>query len=235
LFGNYLSKKQAAMAPSIDSTSWEKAFYGVESDRGFTDSRFDLKTNFAAHENPSFHSHGSVDSRDLSPSAGLQNGSYSMLLAAVPDQPSVASPLVSLPVPKTLHMDATAKEHFLAKVSYRGNPELSELWLVCLKGRSYSKEKPLTVSPDLKVLIDGKSADKFVYPCRWMPYQLPAGKDSVPFNYCFPLMPSELPGKISAIDISLKGLSDGSLDIDDLSVEIRTLPRNPLPNRCAIY
>ncbi len=51
IFGSYLKNDTV---PSFTSSSWEKAFYGVENDRGFTDSRYDVKLDRKRHGTASF-------------------------------------------------------------------------------------------------------------------------------------------------------------------------------------
>jgi hypothetical protein len=49
-------------------------------------------------------------------------------------------------------------------------------------------------------------------------------------------MPSLLPGKISAFDVSFEALQNrGDLKIDDCALEILTLPANPLVHRQSVF
>lgn len=259
IYGSYAEPKGSLTVPSIDSTSWEKSFYGVENDKGLTDCRYDLKfesgitvegkssagesaevdSEVSSTKDTSYTS-GGRRSTDLSPAAGIQKGRYSILLAAVPGDAARKIQIEKLGQ-KTLQIDKNMK--LSASISETEKIFKDDVWIVRLRGKSestfFSYHKKV-VNPSMSILLD-KDGEKLTYPVRWLPRQLPNDAKLRRFDYCFPLMPAQLPGKITGFDLSFhcppgrSGNQHSKLIVSDLSLEIFVLPNNPLVNKTGIY
>ena len=235
IFGTYLPKIKSTTVGSLDSSSWEKAFYGVESDRTLTDPRYDLGVDFSSHQKASLiNAQGAA--ADLSETAGMQTGSYSALLVAAASSNEISSPRLAQGLPQQLQVESTSAKKFAIGLETSSPVKQSELWMVRLKGQSQSASSGTCVEPTINVVVEDKDGKSINYPCRWLPRCLPAGSEFGAFDYCFPLMPSLLPGKITALDISFEGRQGpGILKIENLALEVLPLPVNPLVHKSRVY
>jgi hypothetical protein len=75
LFGTYNVEPDSVLIPDVTTASWEKAFYGVENDKGFSDPRYDSRLDSVAATSYDI---------DLSPAPGMQTGRYNIHLLAGP-------------------------------------------------------------------------------------------------------------------------------------------------------
>jgi hypothetical protein len=243
IFGNFLKKN---MFPSILSSSWEKAFYGVESDRGFTDSRYDVKLDLWRHASAAFVSKNGKLDGDLSPAPGLQSGTYNLLLTGAksePSEPNNQAVVLSEPLPLKVSMPVGAKKMFSSAISSRLPANANEVWLFRLKGKSFATcalKNNVVVEPKINVLLTDKSGQTLVYPCRWLPRFLPNQTSPVSFDYCFPMMPSLLKEKVASVQILLMrtdsdAVAGSSLEIEDLGFEILPVSQNPISNKSHFY
>lgn len=73
IFGEYNVQHDSVAIPAVDFASWEKAFYGVENDYGFSDPRYDTRISSLA-----------ATSYDSDPAPGMQPGRYNIHLLAGP-------------------------------------------------------------------------------------------------------------------------------------------------------
>ncbi len=240
IFGNYLKEN---MYPSIHSSSWEKAFYGVESDRGFTDSRYDVKLDLARHTSASFASKNGNLNGDLSPTPGLQSGTYNLLLTGAKKESSKLNNqkvVLSEPLPLKVCIPSGATKMFSAGISSRLPANANEIWLFRMKGKSFSLKNNVVVEPKINVLLTDKSGQTLVYPSRWLPRFLPNQASPVCFDYCFPMMPSLLKEKVASVQVLLTRADSDSdagstLEIEDLGFEILPVANNPISNRSQFY
>lgn len=90
IFGTYNVDRDAVLVPALTLASWEKAFYGVENDGGFSDPRYDYRLPSMAATNYDL---------DLSPVPGMQTGRYNIHL--------LAGPFVSTPAPEPTTVPST--------------------------------------------------------------------------------------------------------------------------------
>jgi len=244
LFGVYIPnipnmpskpKKQSATVGSLDTSSWEKSFYAVESDRTLTDPRYDLSVDFSNRKAAILIGKDNKE-RGASPAPGPPAGSLCALLVASAELKKAAAPKLALPLPKMLTVEAGSIKKHQTRLLAGDSIAQSEIWLIRLKGRSSSLGDRACVKPSINVLVGKQDGSHVTYPCRWMPRELPAAESPLCFDYCFPLMPSLLPGKISAFDVSFEALQNrGDLKIDDCALEILTLPANPLVHRQSVF
>lgn len=233
VFGNYNPVK---LLPSIESSSWEKAFYGVENDRGFTDSRYDVKQDTVRHMNARLVSVTKKSEADLSPSPGIQTGAYNMLLSAVPLKNLPHTFSFNAPLPKKLSLKNREAQTFQTALLSAPDAGPHDVWLFRLKGKSSAPNSPHTniiVEPKLTVHLSNDSVKTIDYACRWLPRSLPSYVQPTAFDYCFPMMPGLLKEKIASIEVSLERKDFGSapnmsLEIDDLELEVESIYGNPV-------
>ncbi|PZM85351.1 MAG: hypothetical protein DKT66_03975 [Candidatus Melainabacteria bacterium] len=233
VFGNYDPVK---LLPSVDSSSWEKAFYGVENDRGFTDSRYDVKQNIVRHTNSRLVSANKKSEADLSPSPGIQTGSYNLLLSAVPRMNSPQTFSLNAPLPRKLSLKNGEAKTFRTALLSRPAAGPNDVWLFRLKGKSSASNAlhaNIIVEPKLTVHLSNASVKTITYPCRWLSRNLPNYAEPTAFDYCFPMMPGLLKEKIASIEVSLERKDFGSaanmsLEIDDLELEVESIYGNPV-------
>lgn len=232
VFGSYLPEREF---PTYLNSSWEKAFYGVENDRGFTDSRYDFKFAAAAPRGSSSAS----SSPDLSSSPGLQTGTFNLLLLCDKAELPKSKPAFAKPLPSRLGIAAGADNTYKLDVLNPDGFTADEIWLVRFWGRARSSKGEPLVEPKLKVLLTSRSGKNLIYPSRWMPRQLPNSKEPVLFDYSFPMKPSLLQEKISALEISFectRGAAEpGLLEIEDLHLDIQPIASNPISHRSKIF
>lgn len=236
IFGSYTPKKKSTTVGSLDSSSWEKAFYGVESDRRLSDPRYDLGIDFSGHKKASFINARGATADDLSEAAGRQTGSYATMLVAAARPKAVSSPCLAKGLPEKLQVESNSAKKFTVGLQTLSVSNPSELWLVRLKGLSQSTASAVCVEPTITMVVEEKDGKSVNYSCRWMPRRLPAGDELSAFDYCFPLMPSLLGGKITAANISFEGRQQpGILKIENLALEILPLPVNPLVHKSSVF
>lgn len=233
LFGNYEPVKTL---PSVNSSSWEKAFYGVENDLGFTDSRYDVKQDTVRHTKAQLTSDSKKSDADLSPSPGIQTGSYNMLLSAVPLKNLPHTFSFNAPLPRKLSLKNQEAKTFQTALLSPPAAGPNDVWLFRLKGKSSAPNAPhpnIIVEPKLTVHLSNDSVKTIDYPCRWLPRSLPNYAEPTAFDYCFPMMPGLLKEKIASIEVSLEPKDFGSapnrwLEIDDLELEVESIYGNPV-------
>lgn len=242
IFGTFLPGKKSTAVGSLDSSSWEKAFYGVESDKTLTDPRYDLGVDFRGHDKASFANAQGAVSSDLSHAAGTQTGAYMMLLVAAAKPHSGKRPEIAAGLPAMLQLDiplardGKLEKNFSIGIKSPDSLKGSDMWMVRLKGQSKSSTVGACVEPIINVVVEEKDGKSVNYPCRWMPRCLPSSKELRTFDYCFPLMPSLLPGKITAVNISFEGRQQpGTLNIENLALEVVPLPLNPLVHKTSVF
>lgn len=243
VFGNY---PPVSFFPTVFSSSWEKAFYGVENDHGFTDSRYDEKLDLSRHKASNFIVSGRPAGRDLSPATGLQTGKYNMLLTASSQANETQSFTLSHALPKKLSLNSLESKAYSTSVSSHLPPTSTEMWVFRLRGKSFVRNATkrtqgrARVEPKVKVLLADESGKTFSYPCRWLPRFLPAYGEPKDFDYCFPMIPAQLKEKIASIEVSFQRkdtveASDETLEIEDLGLEIVPLSANPLSRQNRLY
>ncbi|MCC7528310.1 MAG: hypothetical protein IT342_07295 [Candidatus Melainabacteria bacterium] len=243
IFGNYLKR---GMYPSILSSSWEKAFYGVESDRGFTDSRYDVKLDLTRHTSASFASRNGSSETDLSPTPGLQSGSFNLLLTGAKSEPIQSKQatdqdvVMSAPLPLKVSIPAGGTRMFSPGINSRLPASANEVWLFRLRGKSFASKKNIGVEPKVNVLVTDESGRTLVYPSRWLPRMLPNQSSAVAFDYCFPMMPSLLKEKIASVQILLSRTDSdpdagSKVEIEDFCFDILPVSNNPVSSKNRLY
>lgn len=74
IYGSYVLKKEQIVLPGLTRYSWDKAFYGIESAKGFSDMRFTEKYRIPGLE---------TERIDLSPEIGQQSGNYHLRILSL--------------------------------------------------------------------------------------------------------------------------------------------------------
>ena len=235
IYGSLVDKNEDSIRiPSIARFSWEKAFYGVEIEDGFTDSRYDDKISISSST--------TSDTRDqkiipnirllIGPPAPattvLSNADASSSSTATPNAglasaSAEASPGASASPSSTASSDISAEDSSSASrlSSAIGQSRLvlnenqlsatdpNSLWLISVNGKFVS-DKSSTENIPVSFAAIIESVDKGVrhrYRSPWVPVSMvsPAGTSN--FQFAFPFQPSALPGKLKSI--SIESHSDG--------------------------
>jgi hypothetical protein len=249
IFGAYPTHANGVLIPSVSLCSWEKAFYGVESDQRFSDPRYDIKIGSTAVES-------SKD--DLSSAPGVQSGRFNIHLLAGPAVPlNTKIYTVTKELPPVSSIVTEQNLPFLSAIIRDGKPRLSlasttipsyddsTLWVVRISG----KVKRNTGSALLNVGIKGYTADKnkeaapIAYISPWGA-DTPFDKTWRRFDISAPLAPGALraPLKKIAVDMTVgRATADGGMPIEgvsevkDLNLQITRLPSNPVLGAHQLY
>ena len=162
IFGNYSLPAKQIQLPSPHTISWEKAFYGVENDRGLTDPRLDCQLPAALVSN----------SMDLSSEPGLQNGAYSIRLFITGDEPC-AKQLAVLPV----EVKRQGAALFSGRVNRLPSASGQENKLWCVNAIPKLVQAPgSTVLRRAQIAFDGTDrTGAFSYRSPWFPRLLRTG------------------------------------------------------------
>jgi hypothetical protein len=178
--------------PTVDSYSWEKAFYGVENDNDLTDPRLDDWRTVAADR--------FVD-RDLSPDSGKQSGAYSIHLLVPPRATGSEFKLLQrVQTPFVKQANGQSGSEVLQLPAYGPG----DLWAVRVSCPAVPKDTKLRVT-----IGSDKDGGQVIYSPRWFPRKV--GVDHADsFDYCFLLAPGELPGKLNFLRVNY--VSNGRYD-----------------------
>lgn len=209
IYGAYNHGKQLSI-PSATTYSWEKAFYGVENDRGLTDPRLD--ESVAA---PTTVASAEPNIRLLIPSP---QGASVSLLKRVPIEPF------------ELGAQSTSKPFTIFTMpAYSKN----DLWIVRTTGSIKS-----TNGVARPTLILNANSNGAQYQSPWTPNFIPISKDWQHFDISAPIAPGQLPGGIKQLQGEFvfdvpkwktnHFLPTDAVQLKDLRIDIIKLPGNPL-------
>lgn len=252
LFGAYDLGDGRAYIPATTRYSWEKAFYGVENDGGFTDTRYDTMLNKARHDGASatgagFHERAQPD---LSPDAGRQTGAYNirLLVPALPTGESTRNAEL-LPPPQTLcsqfysGVDLDARNNYGGRIVLRSLPRYttSDWWLVTVTGQIRAVRQNEEAGVDVLFYFQPDSRGVPArYRSPWTPRAVSTGPEWKPFAFTVAVAPGSFPGALQRLEVAVhpararsrmgaqRTPALGSLHARDLSVTIVSLPYNPL-------
>jgi hypothetical protein len=251
LFGAYNLGDGRLNVPATTLYSWEKAFYGVENDRGFTDTRYDTKPVRGTPVVPG------EEARDLSPDPGRQTGAYNvrLLVSGLPARDHFQSAVLP-PPPRTLlselHSTAGLDEHgdHGGRLVLRSVPRYtaSDWWLVTVSGQIRAGRQNDEAGIDLLAYFQqDRGGAPARYRSPWTPRVLSAGPEWKPFAFTVALAPGSFPGALQRLELAVHPArarsrigaqstsAAGSLQARDLSVTIVSLPYNPLYAPHTIY
>jgi 4-amino-4-deoxy-L-arabinose transferase-like glycosyltransferase len=197
--------------PSIARFSWEKAFYGVEIEDGFTDSRYDDKISIESGTNGDTTNQKIIPNirlligptaqarTDLSNTSAATSGPLSNASAAA------SSILSSTNISSQTSANGTAVGQSKAVLNegQLSAKDRNSLWLISVNGKFVSdKSSTENIPVSFSAIIE--SVDKGVrhrYRSPWVPTSMvsPAGTSN--FQFAFPFQPSALPGKLTNVSI----------------------------------
>lgn len=194
IYGSYILKKEQLTMPSIARYSWDKAFYSIENDCGFSDLRLQEK----------FFVKGLVNEKvDLSPQAGKQTGSLNMRLLSVPKDKSGSRQFS----PNKIRVKT--KSALNEKIMIDDIPDASqeELWLATVEGEIDSGVErqiilPYSVIIDFYGSMDSGNQTKRRYICPWAPSSLSLKNGTNKFKFSFLIKPKAIGDKLSSIEVS---------------------------------
>lgn len=215
LFGAYDTTAGSKAIPSPILYSWEKAFYGVENDRGFTDTSLDMTVPVAS---------GAPSGNDLSPMPGLQSGSLYIRMLAAPKADSAKGAFLSrlcrYPIPASKNVKVTVLPQY----------RQGDCWLVRLSGSARANFAP--VDTGMRVTFRSKGADGAIYSydTPWCPRKILSSGHDANFDVAFPLVPSALPGKLQELEIAFQTPKSAAkpVEIHDLQFEVLAMPSLPM-------
>lgn len=234
-FGTYPISNKTVSIPNPVLYSWEKAFYGVENDHGFSDPRYDFKiTSMAAQ---------STD-KDLSSMVGKQAGRFNLHLIGGPrnafndkiytveQTPPPPDTVQSLAQAHGNHMTLLANQKISLTLPAIPPYSPQDLWLLRIKGKAMMA--PGNDGGTLSLHLKAATADKVKsYVSPWAPsidcWQ--SGWSS--FDSAAPLQPSALGSAVQ--QVTLEGQASAPMLLDNLTLEVMRAPQNPLHPGNIIY
>jgi 4-amino-4-deoxy-L-arabinose transferase-like glycosyltransferase len=215
LFGAYNTAAGLKSIPSPILYSWEKAFYGVENDRGFSDTSLDMTLPASP---------GPLNETDLSPLPGRQSGDFYVRLLAAPRPSSGAGAylnrLCRYPIPYGKSVKVTLLPQY----------EDDDCWLVRLSGKASCNIA--AISAGMRVTFRSRTAKDqlYSYDTPWCPRRITADGNEAKFDIAFPLVPSALPGKLQEMEIAFQPLKNPakSVEFHDVELEVLAMPSLPM-------
>jgi len=236
------NKDSSVRIPSVARFSWEKAFYGVENESDFTDSRYDDKV--AIQPPPASSTTGSIGT---SHSKTIPITTPNIRLLIAPPNLSVAEPTAVIAT-------AQGQEKILLKDGQIPVSTPDSVWLATVKGQITSTKQaaeniPVLFSAMFESIDD--SGIHYRYRSPWVPTSVVSHLGTTSFQFAFPFQPGGLPGKLTSIAVEAKSggpasrndflsvnnqsrtrIAPGSLgaghQIDSINLELHNLPSNPI-------
>lgn len=248
LYGAYPTYGNNIYIPSINSCSWEKAFYGVENEHGLSDPRYDIKIpgQFVEPSN-----------KDLSYAPGKQTGRlnihvlagpsvpYNDKIATVerfPPVPPHVAILSSHEFPPSLLRDSKQAVNLTANALPPSNEK--SLWIVRVVG----KVRRNTGTATLNIGFKGYTADKnqkgdtVAYASPWGT-DMQIGPEWIRIDVSVPIAPGKLRAPLNKVVATLMighaqkdGVAaEGVSEFKDVRMQIMRLPNNPLQATHKVY
>jgi hypothetical protein len=225
IYGAYDLHKRYRDIPSVSTTSWEKAFYGVENDEGLSDPRFNMRVDGEKFIN---------SDTDLSVERGLQTGAYNIRVLAGPPNASTDPKLYTVEMPGTSTI-TMLKEHRLGSPtvtdgSHKSIQRLavppfmqSDLWLVRCRGTA----KRNSGDASLRFAVFGTTGTE-PYSSPWTP-NVPCSTEPATFDFAVPIQPSAIKDlRDLELAVTSTGTASGITEISNLTLQILKVPNNPI-------
>ena len=187
LFGSYSVRKNQAIIPGLEDYSFEKAFYGVESQDGLSDIRFARRFRVLLPRTKG----------DLSEHAGLQNGYYNIRLLRLPKANEISS--------KAKEVTASANDSNKVQITKFPKFGSDSFFKATVKIEvDYPNEGGLPVF--LEAVARGHSQDgkELSYRSPWLPSRLILKRGLNRFTFCFPFKPAHLGDVLDSLNVSIK-------------------------------
>lgn len=225
VYGAYTLRKGMADMPGCNQYSWDKCFYGVENNRGFSDMRYDqrIREDYGLHRK-----------NDLSSEPGLQNGRFNICLMHA-QKPDSASRLNRhrLKMIESVELSDPSSPSFAHKFDRLPPFGARDLWAVRLTGQL----KTSLPNGHVRLSVTGSSlngAEQIQYVSPWAVRDYSAAEGFVPFALTMPIEPSRLPGsKLREIDVNALAFTwpastpATTATLKNLKLEIFSMPSNP--------
>ncbi len=230
IYGSY-SHGKALSIPSATTYSWEKAFYGVENDRGLTDPRLDESVAVAK---PIALAEPNIRLLVPTVSSNPSNPTVSNK-PTVSSNPSVSSSNVSLLKRIPLKPFELTAQNLSTPFTIFTMPAFgkNDLWIVRTTGSIRSNNG--IARPTMTLNANCKNSR---YESPWTPNFIPVSKDWQHFEISTPIAPGQLPGGIKQLhgefvfDVpkwkTVHFMPTDAVQLKDLNVDIIKLPGNPL-------
>lgn len=207
IYATYADRKDNSVRiPSVARYSWEKAFYGVENESGFTDSRYDDKVAIDIGTN------SDTTASNITPNIRL-------LIA--PPMPSAKIPVVAF---------AEGKAGKVALSNHQiPDYDANTLWLASVKGQiSSAKAGAENVPISFSMVFESYDAQgvRYRYRSPWVPSSVVSQAGTTSFEFALPFQPAALPGKLTSVSIE-PAAGGPAAHNDFLSVHNQTRTRLP--------
>ncbi len=248
LFGTYPTKSTVLQIPNVYNYSWEKVFYGVENDKGLSDSRIDSAISRATCPPQRI---------DLSNESGLQCGNYNIRLLASPAAQSTTNQFLRSIYCSTANRNETLvsgleSHHTSLKNLPKETSTLAwqipeQLWLVRISGRVKAESAGCLPSTGVTIESKDKTGKIHTYNSPWIPVVRDNVNQWVPFDFAFPVNTRAFPGELSSIDIHCHAIDPAIASISpalprnldarfaDLKLEILSMPSLPTAQGYKVY
>jgi hypothetical protein len=221
VYGQYVSYKRVRL-PDLYRCSWEKAFYGVESSKGFSDPRYDMKLKEQLPQ--------------MKPVLDV------LLLSCNPPADSITSKSMPTqiehnnehsPVVRVFLPPYNQKDFWI--VHFSGTVKSANLSRLNLEATVFSKH----TSSQAAINYPAQAAEwaqqtetnrvikndwVISYCPPWLPHSLASNNT---FDFAFPLIPSAMPGQVSSVELNLSS-AGAPLNLSNCKVEVYKCPGNPL-------
>jgi 4-amino-4-deoxy-L-arabinose transferase-like glycosyltransferase len=255
VFGEYNTDPRLAEIPDPSLYSWEKAFYGVENENGFSDTGLDTKIRLyreevgampriarAQHDAAESQANSENAFNDLAKEPGLQTGEYLIRMLAAPPVEQ-GSPFLSKLQASNVSLSQSANEEASSGVySLKTLPTYSksDCWLIRLHGQLSTRGQLAAASIHITAHAKKTDGSTVSYDTPWAPRKITASPDGCSFDLAFPLAPGALPGQLDSLDISmqpleqqlftpdLSGSTAGKASLKSARIEIYKMPSQPM-------
>ncbi len=248
VFGSSVGQDGRMIIPGPERASWDKAFYGVENDRGFNDCRYDeLMAVSAGGLEPGSQA---LDARPGAMPAGSVGGRQAfvrLLSTCLADRAaSHLSEILSVPI-KVESLALPAKPSDCISVCTIPSYRRGDLWLVRIRGQVMSQGG--SSLPGLTLVINSvdKAGVAHSYDCPWAPRAVRRTDSWTRFDLAFPFAPDKFPGKLSSLQAKFFVASPvlaqmtrplpecSKAEFKDVQLEISSLSGHPLADGWQIY
>jgi hypothetical protein len=215
VFGQYRRDSKKLEMPSAAYYSWEKAFYGVENDRGLTDPRLDERLPL----------HPEWSARDMSSDPGVQSGAYSIRLLVPLAKSEPVVQLASFPV---VFDRSQSDPRWSATLAGLPKPGPRDLWFLQTSADFSNLKETEKINMHF-VSKDGTGEVRYRTP--WLPHRLMSSQ----LDYTVPVVPSEIPGSLQSLEWSFVGRSKDASVKPAALISIWRAHANPLADSYEIF
>lgn len=218
LYGAYPTRKTHVHLPDFTYYSWEKAFYGVENDRGLGDARYDTQVETAAVA-PRYE--------DLSAEPGAQTGAYNVRLFVGSNLELTHNKIVPTEADQAFALQSEQRKATVTvteplTLSFNQFPEGTghQVWVLRVTGVASGKT-PTRMNVAVSAVMPATRYDS-----PWGGRGIAVNASPQPFDIAVPLNSAPLPSKLLSIQSVIT--ADQPIEIRNLRAQLVKLPCNPL-------